>query len=47
MDTGYPDITADLAVGNWNDEIEKGLAAAIVDFNKGWRPKIRAVLRLQ
>lgn len=37
MDTGYPDITADLAVGKWNEEIEKGLAAAIVDFNKGWQ----------
>jgi F-type H+-transporting ATPase subunit alpha len=36
MDTGYPDITAQLAAGKWSNEIEKGLAAAIVDFNKSW-----------
>jgi F-type H+-transporting ATPase subunit alpha len=36
MDTGYPDITADLAAGKWTSDIEEGLASAIVDFNKGW-----------
>jgi F-type H+-transporting ATPase subunit alpha len=36
MDTGYPDISADLAAGKWSDEIEEGLAEAIVDFNKNW-----------
>jgi F-type H+/Na+-transporting ATPase subunit alpha len=36
MDTGHPDITAQLANGKWSEEIEKGLAAAIVDFNKSW-----------
>lgn len=36
MDTGYPDISAELAAGKWSDEIEEGLAEAIVDFNKNW-----------
>ena len=36
MDTGYPDLTGELAAGNWSDEIEEGLATAIVDFNKSW-----------
>ncbi len=36
MDTGHPNLTGELAVGNWTDEIEEGLASAIVDFNKGW-----------
>jgi len=36
MDTGYSGITADLAAGKWNSEIEEALAAAIVDFNKSW-----------
>ena len=36
MDTGYSGITADLAAGKWNSDIEEALAAAIVDFNKSW-----------
>ena len=36
MDTGYPELSNELAAGNWTDETEESLAAAIVDFNKGW-----------
>ncbi len=37
MDTGHPALTAELAAGKWSAEIEEGLAAAIVDFNKAWK----------
>ena len=36
MDTGFPDLTAQLAEGKWTTEIEESLAEAIVDFNKSW-----------
>ncbi|MFN2135375.1 MAG: F0F1 ATP synthase subunit alpha, partial [Candidatus Promineifilaceae bacterium] len=36
LDTGYTELTEELAAGKWNNEIEQALATAITDFNKTW-----------
>ncbi len=36
MDTGYPEISNELAAGKWNDDIEEALVTAVIDFNKSW-----------
>jgi F-type H+-transporting ATPase subunit alpha len=36
IDTGYAELTAQLADGSWNEDIEQALATAITEFNKTW-----------